>query len=546
MYKSNISPITFLQVLLFSISICHAEQPYQAPNQDIPDNLSYILALPDKDTPAHLIATQLLNAVKGMGKEAYNYVETNEQLINSKDICIVGTTDTCPYIKATLDKMDIEITPENLRLGKINKPLTNYVFVTRLDQDGKTKIIVAASDYQSLLTFSASQIENSTVFPKTNFYNVYTPTGNNLAMGTLKYTDGIWNITPAPSIEQIKNVIRDKIIIMQDNNLSKLAEIINDKEIIFLGEHHGLSELHNAAAELAVALSNYKPVVYASESVYGHYPFFEQASLYNCLDDESQHRNMLIDITVPQQIAKFNNEHQLPKRIMMTTLDVEHTIYHTKDKTMKYLQYLAGLVGDSQASEKLNSHICSLPDTHNYQEVDQYLAQLEKLFTECESCYSDKTKEEIAFTMEIFKASNRFQNASRGNIQIDRHPAEIRYNYFNKTIDRAYQKAKTRSSILLCRVGSAHICLDRKTEARHFAGEVPATVNKTISIHMVNFRKDKGNAGINSELRDFVSDLMQNHKFCYLPLDNPNLNLSLAFDCYTSGPMYDALLFVKQ
>jgi len=82
--------------------------------------------------------------------------------------------------------------------------------------------------------------------------------------------------------------------------------------------------LHEAAVRLTVYLASDRPVVYAKEAVYGAHPFLEAASLGK--------PNALMPTIIPRQILEFNSKQPTDKKILMTALDVEHSIEITKKK----------------------------------------------------------------------------------------------------------------------------------------------------------------------------------------------------------------------
>jgi hypothetical protein len=126
--------------------------------------------------------------------------------------------------------------------------------------------------------------------------------------------------------------------------------------------------------------------------------------------------------------------------------------------------------------------------------MNVYLKNLKKLFLQHFGTFSSVDQEEILFSLDLLRASNRFYqySAAGGIAEFFYRPLDIRQKYFSKTIERAYRKAKKRKAILLCLVGSSHIYSDHKykCEARYFAEHYPLTKGKVATINLVPLYSD--------------------------------------------------------
>lgn len=345
---------------------------------------------------------------------------------------------------------------------------------------------------------------------------------------------------------QIQDLVRQNLVLVPDNNFDYLPSSLKENEIIFLGETHDVKPLINTANQLAVYLASFKPVVYADESLYGLGPFWEAASLGN--------PKKAMPIKLPENIQKFNATQSEDKKILMTAIDMEHSIYHTKQYTVLFLQELASRSTSKSSFEEINKEIVLLPEQDSYDKMNTYLDKLAELFIKNLGTFSTENKEEILFSMELLKASNRCQYIVRKIKKSWENPDDIRYKYFSKTIERAYQKAQKRNAILLCRVGYWHISSDNKCEAKYFANDYPLTKGKVATIRLVPLYyngKETNDVLTNKQksVNSIVKVLMKDCQYSYISLSElqkEDCNICKVSNYYYSkGPKYDGLLFVR-
>ena len=352
------------------------------------------------------------------------------------------------------------------------------------------------------------------------------------------------NTAPAPA--QLNELLKQNLVLLPDDKFENLSSSLKENEIIFLGEIHKVKPLANAADRLAVHLANYRPVVYALECCYGAHPLMEAASLGN--------EKIINPMLYPETIRAFNSNQTADKKILMTAIDIEHAIYHTKKETKLFLQELANRSTSDAARRIIQKDIPQLTAQDTYDKMNRYLKKLKKVFLQHFDTFSPEDQDEILFSMELLTASNRYQYISKGLRKSWRNPHELRYRYFKKTIERAYQKAQKRKAILLCRVGSRHISLDYKCEARYFARDYSLTKGKVVTIRLAPLyydttKVDDADAEKHSDIDSIVKVLMKDYKYSYLSLSElqQNTNTSFKWSKYysNSGPKYDGLLFVK-
>jgi len=354
------------------------------------------------------------------------------------------------------------------------------------------------------------------------------------------------NTAPAP--ERLTDLLKQNLVLLPDNNFEHLPSDLKENEIIFLGEIHKVIPLIHAAERFAVYLATSKPVVYAMELCYGLGPFMEAASL--------GHPKKAKQGWSSKYIQAFNSKQTADRKILMTAIDIEHTIYHTKSDTVLFLQDLAGRSTSDVARGIIQKEIPQLTTQYTFGKVNSYLKKLRGLFLEHLDTFSSEDQDEILFSLDLLQASNWYHqyDVAGGITEALMRPWDIRQKYFTKTIKRAYRKAQKRKAVLLCRVGASHINLGRKTEARYFARDYSLTKGKVVTIRLAPLyydttKVDDADAEKHSDIDSIVKVLMKDYKYSYLSLSElqQNTNTSFKWSKYysNSGPKYDGLLFVR-
>jgi hypothetical protein len=337
----------------------------------------------------------------------------------------------------------------------------------------------------------------------------------------------------------LEELIERQLVLLPDGGFEAQIPGLKDKEIVFLGETHKIPELKETARDIVLELSGKKSAVFAIESTYGMHPFLETASVTG--------QQTAIPVTFSDKFRVFNDSRPNDKKILVTALDVEHSVYHTKNNTVLFLQNLAFRSNSTDAYTVINEEILKLPGQNTYHKMDRYLKKLRQIFLNHFDTFSADDQEEIEFSMELIIASNTYQYASWGKIIIFQNPYNTRRRYFIKTIERAYEKAKLRDSVFVCRVGAHHAQLNENVEARYFAENYPKTKGKVASLRLLPLSADKAHK--EDMIDDIVMNLMGHYRYAYLSLKD--LQSAAEFSLLKSnyynrnGRRYDGILFVK-
>lgn len=336
------------------------------------------------------------------------------------------------------------------------------------------------------------------------------------------------------SVQLSGNDLKHHLILLKED-FSNLPPELIENEMIFVGEQHRNHDMNKAFYKLMYRLAEEKPLVVGFESVYSLYPFYEAASFGQYFQDRP--------MPGLEKIAEHNQKNE--NEILLTAVDLDHCIYHTKKESVIFLNYLADLSSSQKVKTQLKEKISNLPSQDTYTKMNKYLYELKNEFMRYSNSFSHAKVEDIKFAMEILIASNEYQYRSKGLINTywwDPHPRQIRYNNFIKTIKKAYTKAKARDAILLCKVGRTHISRNYKwCESEYFAKEYGQTKNKTHTIGLYLVK--------NCPFKKEISNLMKDYHYAYLPLNNLPENLKahkkLKKFYYKNQFAFDSLLLIK-
>jgi len=336
-------------------------------------------------------------------------------------------------------------------------------------------------------------------------------------------------------------------------DFSFLEPITRDKKIIFIGEgRHYVPEFKKALFDIAVYLHRHDNLrVVALESLYGLHPFLEDTSLGKTTASETQTESF------EGKIAEYNRELDEEDKLLVTSIDIEHSINHTKEITVKYLSYLAKRASCPDVVLGLSEAIAGLYELKERDEIHTYLNSLAESFERNRTHFLEQIVEEIGFSLELMHASVDYQLLlGEESVEFE----EIRGKYFRATIQRALAKAEARNGSLICFVGATHAVQTPKppddiwcgqwTEACYFAREYPKTAGKTTSI-LLCAATDKGQSGYSEDIGPLEKECLNSDpqsKMSFLDLTGYNTsNLGLLDSNYVleNGPKFDGILFFR-
>lgn len=216
---------------------------------------------------------------------------------------------------------------------------------------------------------------------------------------------------------------------------------------------------------------------------------------------------------------------------------------------------MAGWSSCRTVTKTINEKIALLTEQDTFKKMDVYLKDMDRLFRRHSETFSTEDWEEIQFSMDLLRASNRYEYLAESSKDWKRERFwdiySIRYRYFKKTIERAYEKARKRSGMLICLVGHWHVDVSHRCEAKYFKERYSLTKGKTASIRLVPLYSDKSKRRDENvqEIDVSVNNLMGNSDYGYLDLNElkKDANQNLAWSDYFTHrvPKYDGLLFVR-
>jgi hypothetical protein len=265
------------------------------------------------------------------------------------------------------------------------------------------------------------------------------------------------------------------------------------KKMIFIGEdpHHDW-KIYNTVIGLSLHLRKKLGYgVLAREGCYTGWPYLEardmgeSARLPNVLPE----KEFPEDYTAEEPLAAYNRSVPANLRLLCTTLDIDHEIDYAKTNTALYLGFLASRSSSIEARADIAKAIPALPGLKERQELNAYFDDLERRFRAAWSSFLPQDQDEIAFSLSLERASVQWM--FRQEVQ-SKDMDDLRGEYFRKTIERAFAKAKRAGGALICYVGGAHAFLNafgpgdytvaKTTEARYFNTQYPASKGRVASI----------------------------------------------------------------
>jgi len=358
-------------------------------------------------------------------------------------------------------------------------------------------------------------------------------------------------------VEGMRRIISQSNVAHPVNgDFSCLLSQVEDASVIFLGEspHHTI-EIRQAVMELSVFLAKHANArVVGFESLYGLHPFLEAESIGDLAS--TQH--------ISPVILNYNRRVPVDQKLLVTALDIEHSINHSKHYTVNFLTHLAARSSSDQGQKKLMQFIPELSSLKEREQLHTYLDELEILFNTYKETFAAEDWEEVSFSFELMRASVDYQMSYAGKRNLVRSRSGImaiegiRAEYFRKTVERALTKAEERDGKLICYVGGAHavktpsemydVPLGQRTEADYFNQIHPRSKGRVASIllHAISFKNKAFRKSL--DLDDIAYELMGDAGLLYIPLaalmkNCDNLSWSKYFT--KSGPKYDGVIFFK-
>jgi hypothetical protein len=241
-------------------------------------------------------------------------------------------------------------------------------------------------------------------------------------------------------------------VVVKPDDFSPLLSRIGDAKIIFVGEdRHGIPEVIDVAYGLGVYLADRIGMkVFGIEGLYEWHPFMEKAS-----------RSALSANPSDDRIVSYNKIRPESERILMTGIDVEHSIGmpNLRYATVDYLFHLAHLSTSWNAAQVLLKAASALFDLKEPPETHKQLDGIWEMYKSYESTFGDEDWENIRFSFELFHESlDHLAQIGQysSNAEIPLKVRELRGKGFRQTIEKAYLKAQKRASKLYCYVGDVH------------------------------------------------------------------------------------------
>jgi len=341
-----------------------------------------------------------------------------------------------------------------------------------------------------------------------------------------------------------------------NGDFSCLLDQLEDAKLVFLGESpHYTVEIKQAVMELSVYLAEHANArVLGCESLYGFHPFMETESME--ANEPAQY--------ISPVVLNYNKGVPDDLKLLVTALDIEHAINHSKHRTVNFLDHLAERSSSDEGQAEIKQFVPELTSAQDRDQLHAFLDELEGLFDAYKETFTAEDWEGISSALEIMHASVDYQMSfnKKGNYWRGRGKMmsiqEIRAKYFRRTVERALAKAEDRRGKLICYVGGMHAIKTPlgwydhhfypRAEASYFdqvhartKGRVASVLLHALSFEGKTFKRS-------SDLDDVVYELMGDANHFYLPIAALEKESGcLAWSRYFthSGPKYDGVLFFK-
>lgn len=251
----------------------------------------------------------------------------------------------------------------------------------------------------------------------------------------------------------------------------QVCEALQDKEMLFVGEYvHGNAAIERLVARLAVELARASDFrILARESLYCLHPAWEQASL-----EARPGRG------IEEQIIAYNASVPRRERILVTTVDLAHSIKHSPRLVSAFLEPLCGRSADPAAREQLLGYCRTLAGATTGEAKLAFIQGLRELSGTCWTGFDPGDAAELGFYLDLLEVS--LQDTRGQDEAANMKAADTRNRWFIQTIERALDRTRQHGGRMVCHTGAPHAYktytgvedyyVGAMPEARHFNQQV--------------------------------------------------------------------------
>ncbi len=332
------------------------------------------------------------------------------------------------------------------------------------------------------------------------------------------------------------------------NNIpDKIVSESHSHEMIFLGEylHHDQRIKKYALTIVRELASRTDFRILAKESVYCIHPFLEQDSLNN---SDSKYIDKIIN--------DYNRQCPDDQKIIVTAIDIAHSINHTPELVRQYLQKMTD-DSDKNFEKEISKLIVNLEKDEPLQKKIEFITELDEIIERYKKKLNVELLEELKFYVNLLTESLKHVPPKNRTEHIEM--ADIRSKCFIETIKRAIKRNDRYSAKMINYVGSPHAYKEYINEDDYYIGKVPEAKHfndniypgKVYSILIRPFFRDYfGNITdkITNKIEKAALEKVGNEKSIYVDLrefksDNPGLDNVGYYN--ERHYQYDGVLYIK-
>jgi len=105
------------------------------------------------------------------------------------------------------------------------------------------------------------------------------------------------------------------------------------------------------------------------------------------------------------EITRYNAELPVNDRIMVTAIDIEHSIRHSRELTVQFLKHLITCCSSNKARQELDERVSNLLKLNETKEIHDWISDLQDRFGMYSNAFPSETNEEVCFSLNLMHDS---------------------------------------------------------------------------------------------------------------------------------------------
>ena len=242
----------------------------------------------------------------------------------------------------------------------------------------------------------------------------------------------------------------------------KIISDTHSKEMLFIGEYlHSNQQIQFYVNELVVKLAmNSDFRIFAKESVYCLHPILESKSA-NCIN--SNH--------IANSIIEYNKAISEDKRIIVTSIDMAHSIKYSPQLVKNCLEAIIARNTNDDFNSVIKEILKDLEQLDSNEKKEEFIQKLSRNIAEYKNELDPEIYDELKFYGDLL-----YHSLIRKDPQNEyeyKKQADLRNEWFIKTVLRALKRTKKYNSKMICYVGAPHAYKNYLNKDDYYVGTVP-------------------------------------------------------------------------